>query len=89
MQPKCLHETRAWAEQRLAGESEPPWAWYQLMKLIEALDAIEKAVASTSTMESLPQPGLHSGERLRLVDSTYQPDNAQHHRVDLQPQMPM
>ena len=31
---------RAWAQEELATGEEPPWAWYQYMKLRETLDAI-------------------------------------------------
>ena len=30
---KCLTVLRKWAETRIATGTEPPWAWYQYMKL--------------------------------------------------------
>ena len=35
-----LMRIRYWADQKLEAGEEPPWAWYQYMKLREALDAI-------------------------------------------------
>jgi hypothetical protein len=38
---RCLGAVRGWAEAKVASGREPPWAWYQYMKLIEAVDAIQ------------------------------------------------
>ena len=35
-----LRRIRHWADQKIASGLEPPWAWYQYMKLAETLDAI-------------------------------------------------
>lgn len=35
-----LQKIRGWADDKIATGIEPPWSWYQLMKLREALDAI-------------------------------------------------
>ena len=35
-----LQATREWAQGKIKAGQEPPWAWYQYMKLIETLDAI-------------------------------------------------
>ena len=32
-----LESIRAWAKAKIADGTEPPWAWYQYMKLIERL----------------------------------------------------
>jgi hypothetical protein len=48
---KCLALCRDWAEGRVASGNEPPWAWYQYMKLIETVSAIQtgrRAVSSES-----------------------------------------
>lgn len=37
---KLLREVRQLAAEKLATGQEPPWAWYQYMKLREAVDAI-------------------------------------------------
>jgi hypothetical protein len=52
---KCLALLRSWAEKRVASGNEPPWAWYQYMKLIETLAAIQtgRAAVTPSTEGSL------------------------------------
>ena len=35
-----LERVREWAATKIQGGSEPPWAWYQYMKLVETADAI-------------------------------------------------
>ncbi len=42
-----LTEVRQWAKDKLATGSEPPWAWYQYMKLVETVDAILTGMEST------------------------------------------
>lgn len=60
---KELETVLAWAKARLAGGSQPPWAWYQLMKLHETT---EKLLATPmAEMEHPPQ-----ARHLRLVSST-------------------
>jgi hypothetical protein len=45
---KCMLLLRTWAEKRIATGNEPPWAWYQYMKLIETLAAIQTGRASVT-----------------------------------------
>ncbi len=87
-----LEKARTWADKKLATGQEPPWAWYQYMKLRETLDAILAGQASTvegATTESLPQLAEHPETHLRLVASTCQPDTPQRHHVGEPVQMPM
>ncbi len=49
---KCLSVLRKWAETRVASGSEPPWAWYQYMKLIETVAAIQVGRASVNPSEA-------------------------------------
>lgn len=83
-----LQNIRNWANDKIATGDEPPWAWFQYMKLLETIDQILAGFDAT-TMENLPQSGEHPGGRLRLVDATYQPDSAQHHQPEPPVQMPM
>jgi len=46
---KCLQLCRHWAEGRVATGNEPPWAWYQYMKLIETVSAIQTSRAAATT----------------------------------------
>ena len=45
---RCLELCRHWAEGRVAAGNEPPWAWYQYMKLIETVSAIQTSRAAVS-----------------------------------------
>lgn len=86
---KSLKEVRDWAKAKIASGNEPPWAWYQYMKLIETADAILGGQACVTT-ENSQQSEQHQDARLRLVDSTYQPGSARSHpSMPDAPQMPM
>ena len=84
-----LERFRTWAHEKTQSGEEPPWAWYQYMKLIETCDAILVGMAATVTKANSPQSEPHSGAHLRLVDSICQPDNAQPRHVGLPVQLPM
>jgi hypothetical protein len=84
-----LERIREWASAKIQGGSEPPWAWYQYMKLVETVDALLRAMDATIPMGSSPQSELHSETHLRLVDSTFQPNTAQPRLVRLPVQLPM
>jgi hypothetical protein len=74
------------ARAKIDAGAEPPWAWYQYMKLVETCDAILTGMAATVTAEqSEPQPSGH----LRLVDSKHPQDTSQPHHAGLPVQMPM
>lgn len=85
---QALTDLRQWAKDRLATGSQPPWAYYQYMKLVETADAILTGMAATTTADS-PQLERSPGKHLRLVDSNYRPDTAQPHPVEPPVQMPM
>ncbi len=84
-----LQDVRQWAKDKIDGGQEPPWSWYQYMKLVETIDSILGGVECITTTENLPQSDLHSDAHLRLVDSTYPQDSVQCHPVGLSVQMPM
>ena len=83
-----LQKVRDWADAKLAAGAEPPWAWFQYMKLRETLDQILSGQDATTT-ESSQQSGEHRGARLQLVDATYQPDAVQHHQPEPPIPLPM
>ncbi len=69
-----LERVRDWAHQQLAAGQEPPWAWYQHMKLRETLDAIlssmDRAIQlETAAAEAEDRP--EAGIRL-VVDNAQQ-----------------
>jgi hypothetical protein len=84
-----LRRVREWAREKIQGGSEPPWAWYQYMKLTETVDAILDGMSATTTTESLQQSAEHPGKHLQLVDSTSQPDIFPRRRAGSKVQMPM
>ena len=78
-----LQEVREWAKAKIASGAEPPWAWFQYMKLVETIDAILGATTYVTTpTENLQQSDSHQDAHLRLVDSKYLQDNAQLRQVD-------
>jgi hypothetical protein len=83
-----LNRIREWAHQKISSGSEPPWAWYQYMKLREALDAILDGMAVTTT-ENSRQSHQHPERRLQLVDTTYPQDTSQPRRARDKVRMPM
>jgi hypothetical protein len=86
---QLLQECHEWVGKKLQGEGHPPWAWYQYMKLDEALRSIINGRSSlTPTARLLPEEGS-SANGLRLVDATYRPSDAQRHPSDPEISLPM
>jgi hypothetical protein len=71
-----LQRLRAWADGKISAGQEPQWAWYQLMKLREALDAIiGQMEAESVALEMASLPVAADAERgPRLVISNSAPD---------------
>ena len=84
-----LQDVQQWAKEKIATGNEPPWAWFQYMKLVETTEAILSGMGCSITKESSPQSAQHQGVPLRLVDSTYQQDSVQSHPSGVSVQMPM
>jgi hypothetical protein len=85
-----LERVLNWANDKLATGAEPPWAWYQYMKLRETLEAILAGIQATSIQtESSPQSEPPSPGGLRLVVSNAQPDSAQRPPLGLTVPLPM
>jgi hypothetical protein len=62
---------------RLATGNEPPWVWYQLMKLREASEALMAGMDVTQPMADLRGPEPRRGAGLRLVAEADRQDSAQ------------
>lgn len=84
-----LIELRDWAKAKIATGAEPPWAWYQYMKLVEVTEAILAGTDATSPTGSSQQSERNPATHLQLVDSTYRPDSVPLRQSDQPPQMPM
>ena len=83
-----LERVREWAIERLTTGNEPPWSWYQLMKLREASEALLAGMETTQPTVSLQESAPRRGAGLRLVGATCQPGTAQSHQADLLVQLP-
>ena len=53
MRREELEKVRQWADDKIAAGQEPPWAWYQYMKLRETLDAILSGMDVAKPQERL------------------------------------
>ena len=84
-----LERMRVWADSKLATGAEPPWAWYQYMKLWETLGSILDGMAATQPMESSPEAVPHPEKPLRLVVSTRPQGTAPRRRADEPVQLPL
>lgn len=82
-----LQRVRDWADGKISTGVEPPWAWFQYMKLREVLDQILIGMAATRT-ESLPRSEPHSETGPRLAVSNTQPSSAQPHQQVVVTQLP-
>lgn len=84
-----LQRVRQWAHEKIDTGSEPPWAWYQYMKLIETIDSILQGAEVTTTMENLRQSVERPERRLRLVDAKSPQESVLHRPADSKVRMPM
>ena len=53
-----LTESKKYAESKIESGQEPPWAWYQYMKLIETIDTILEGSESCITLEESLKPKI-------------------------------
>ena len=88
MNKQELERVRAWADAKLATGEEPPSAWYQYMKLREALDAILGGVSVVTPIGSL-QSAVRPGGGPRLVACSDSPETAQRHPSETPVKLPM
>ena len=56
-----LRRIRHWADAKIASGQEPPWAWYQYMKLVETLDAIIAGMGAVAAEPHDPPVTLPMG----------------------------
>lgn len=82
-----LEHIREWTNAKITSGQEPPWAWYQYMKLRETLDAILAGMDCVTT-ESSQQSTPHQEKHLRLVEDTDPKDTPPRRPVGLPTQLP-
>lgn len=88
MKRSDLERMRAWADDKISTGAEPPWSWFQMMKLRETLDAIIAGMPEAKT-ESLPQSSQPQGNGLRLVGTNCHQESVQRHPDAVPVQLPM
>jgi hypothetical protein len=65
-----------WADEELRSGGHPPWTWYRLMQIKEAIrELLSDSPVSQTANSQLLAP--HRGTRLRLVESTRPQDTSQ------------
>ena len=85
-----LEQVRGWAQDKLNAGQEPPWAWYQYMKLVEALDALLAGMAATKRLqEGSPELASRPAMPLRLAACNGSQDTAQFHLGSAPAPLPM
>jgi len=76
-----LERVRDWANDKLAAGDEPPWSFYQHMKLVEALDEIMAGMAAVTPLrEDSPLSESPRDSRLRLVADNGREESARSRR---------
>jgi hypothetical protein len=71
-----LERCRDWAIAKVTTGNEPPWSWYQHMKLREALDAILAGMDVTQPTEGSQELASRQGNGLRPAAEVARQDNA-------------
>jgi hypothetical protein len=74
-----LERVRDWAVAKITTGEEPPWAWYQYMKLREALDAILGGMDATQSTVDSQGSAIRRGGGLRLVGAVDPRETARSH----------
>jgi hypothetical protein len=72
-----LERVREWAIHKVTTGNEPPWSWYQHMKLREALDAILAGMDATQPTGDLQLSVQRRGGGLQLVGEVDRQDTVQ------------
>lgn len=86
-----LKRLREWAQEKIQAGEEPPWAWYQYMKLMETADAIveSQSAVTVNPRGHSPLSDHNPDEHLRLVVNNDPQDNAQRHPTGTPTVLPM
>jgi hypothetical protein len=83
-----MRNLRDWADRKIQGGEEPPWAWYQYMKLIETIDAISESIEATSK-ENSRQPDSRLEILTQPTDSKCRLGISQLHLGSVKKPLPM
>ena len=83
-----LERIREWAGDKIGAGNEPPWAWYQYMKLRETIDAILGGMAVVTTADS-PRSEQRQDSGLRLAVCNDPQEIARRRRLGTSTRLPM
>jgi hypothetical protein len=71
---------RIWASEKRSSGREPPWAWFQYLKLEETLGSLLSGMAASIPLGPLPSDSRLE-RHLRQVEHTDQQESAQLHQI--------
>lgn len=74
-----LERVSQWARERLRSGAEPPTAYYRLMQLIEAADALSGGLMATPPKEGEPESVVPAESAQPQEGSVVRLDNARRH----------
>jgi hypothetical protein len=72
---------RIWASEKRSSGQEPPWAWFQYLKLEETLGSLLSGMAASIQLGTLQADFRQEGP-LRLVGHTVPQKSRQRHQSD-------
>lgn len=75
-----LQKMRDWADGKIATGAEPPWTWFQYMKLRETLDQILEGTDAVMPTESSPRQEQRQESGPQLAVSNVRQGRAQPHQ---------
>ena len=84
-----IRQLLAWADEKIAGQQEPPWARPHYEQLRETLVAIQDARSATISLEDSQQLALRLDDDRPLAENIYQLDIARLRRGIAEILMPM
>lgn len=79
---ETLDQVGEWARDRIRAGQEPPWTYYKLMQLLDALEGLREGNPITSQMENslrsqeLPDGARQSGAEIVSLDKLRLPPAA-------------
>ena len=92
---ESLDECKKWAWSRIHNGSEPPWSWYRLMQLIDAINAIIRSENATVihgervTKEDSPESDPHQEPSCPRRAQVYRIETAQRRSDEPEIDLPM
>lgn len=88
MPHSALGIAKEWAKERLRSGAEPPWTYYRLMQLIDAVDALTAGEAVVSPTGCLQQSARPQDDSLPQGGKIYRLDTARSRRNEPPIQLP-